>query len=178
MTTPNGTSKKQLPQVATHNVGRRAFLTGAGAVVGAAALASAAPSVIERYLKRNFRELSPERVAELLSSLEESYGKKYGKKVSVNATPAIAGVQFGYGLDLSRCIGCRRCVYACQKENNQSRDPQVQWIRVLEMKKDKGIDLVHSDPYYNPPQVPRKMRSTSRSSVNNVVVHPVCGLVP
>ncbi len=46
------------------------------------------------------------------------------------------GVLFGYGLDLSRCVGCRRCVYACVHENNQSRDPQIHWIRVLEMEKE------------------------------------------
>jgi Fe-S-cluster-containing dehydrogenase component len=50
-------------------------------------------------------------------------------------------VSFGYALDISRCIGCRRCVYACVEENNQSRDPQVHWIRVLEMEKEKGIDF-------------------------------------
>ncbi len=48
-------------------------------------------------------------------------------------TPAMDGVEFAYGLDLSRCVGCRRCVYACVHENNQSRDPQIHWIRVLEM---------------------------------------------
>ena len=51
------------------------------------------------------------------------------------------GVEFAYALDISRCVGCRRCVYACVEENNQSRDPQVHWIRVLEMNKDKGIDF-------------------------------------
>ena len=49
---------------------------------------------------------------------------------------------------------CRRCVYACVEENNQSRDPQVQWIRVLSMDKDKGIDFSDADPYYTPAEVP------------------------
>jgi molybdopterin-containing oxidoreductase family iron-sulfur binding subunit len=65
------------------------------------------------------------------------------------------GVEFAYGLDLSRCVGCRRCVYACVHENNQSRDPQIHWIRVLRMEKDKGLELVESDPYYDPEKVPR-----------------------
>jgi molybdopterin-containing oxidoreductase family iron-sulfur binding subunit len=65
------------------------------------------------------------------------------------------GVSFGYGLDLSRCIGCRRCVYACVRENNQSRDPQIQWIRVLEMNKEKGVDVMESTQYYNPEKVPQ-----------------------
>ena len=50
----------------------------------------------------------------------------------------------------------RRCVYACVKENNQSRTPQIHWIRVLKMNKEKGIELTESDPYYNPPAVPEK----------------------
>jgi molybdopterin-containing oxidoreductase family iron-sulfur binding subunit len=65
-------------------------------------------------------------------------------------------VDFGYGLDLSRCIGCRRCVYACVKENNQSRqNPQIHWIKVLEMDKSRGVDLAHADAYYQSELVPR-----------------------
>ncbi|MEI7906712.1 MAG: hypothetical protein WCI84_05080, partial [Bacteroidota bacterium] len=42
----------------------------------------------------------------------EKYYLKYGKKFHVSATPAIEETEFAYGLDLSRCIGCRRCVHA------------------------------------------------------------------
>ena len=31
------------------------------------------------------------------------------------------GVEFVYALNLSRCIGCRKCVHACVEENNQTR---------------------------------------------------------
>ena len=72
------------------------------------------------------------------------------------------GVLFAYALDLSRCIGCRRCVYACVEENNQSRDPQIQWIRVLAMDKDKGIDFAHADPYYDPAGAASRATSTCR----------------
>ena len=50
------------------------------------------------------------------------------------------GVEFVYALNLSRCIGCRKCVYACVTENNQSRAPQLQYIRVLKMEKG-SIDM-------------------------------------
>nr|WP_228857362.1 4Fe-4S dicluster domain-containing protein [Desulfomarina profundi] len=44
-------------------------------------------------------------------------------------------------------MGCRRCVYACMNENNQSRDPEIQYIRVMKMKKG-SIDLETSDHDY------------------------------
>ena len=80
--------------------------------------------------------------------------RRYGTEVTVADTPALPGVLFAYALDISRCIGCRRCVYACVEENNQSRDPQIHWIRVLAMEKEKGVDFAHADPYYDPPGGP------------------------
>jgi molybdopterin-containing oxidoreductase family iron-sulfur binding subunit len=74
----------------------------------------------------------------------------------VSAESANDGTEFGYALDLSRCVGCRRCVYACVKENNLSRDPQIHYIEVLQMEKDKGIDFRHSDIHYNPKLVPEE----------------------
>jgi molybdopterin-containing oxidoreductase family iron-sulfur binding subunit len=87
--------------------------------------------------------------------MEREYAERYGAPVTVADTPAAPGVQFAYALDLSRCVGCRRCVYACVEENNQSRDPQTHWIRVVEMDKDKGVDFAHADPYDEPETVPR-----------------------
>jgi Fe-S-cluster-containing dehydrogenase component len=103
---------------------------------------------------RRLREVPPERLKLLVTQLEREYREKYGSDVRVSAAPAQPGVVFGYALDLARCIGCRRCVYACVEENNQSRDPEVHWIRVLSMKKERGIDFAHADAYYDPEQVP------------------------
>jgi molybdopterin-containing oxidoreductase family iron-sulfur binding subunit len=99
-----------------------------------------------------------ERLRTALADLERQYSRKYGTAVTVVDTPALPGVQFAYALDISRCIGCRRCVYACVEENNQSRDPQVHWIRVHAMEKEKGVDFSHSDPYYEPKEVPEEGR--------------------
>jgi molybdopterin-containing oxidoreductase family iron-sulfur binding subunit len=65
----------------------------------------------------------------------------------------MTGVEFVYALNISRCIGCRRCVHACVKENNQSRSPEIQYIRVLKMEKG-SIDVETSDHHYDPPMVP------------------------
>ena len=86
--------------------------------------------------------------------MEKNYEKEYGAKVNVSATPPMPGVLFGYALDLSRCIGCRRCVYGCMEENNQSKDPQIPWITVLEMDKEGGVDLENANAFYDHEQVP------------------------
>ena len=134
---------------------RREFIkTAAGIAAGVAAGCSWAERDAEFHSK-SFREMPREEIEASLKRLEERYGKSYGSPFSVKATPAREGVVFGYGLDLSRCIGCRRCVYACVKENNLSRDTQIQWIRVLQMEKG-GIDLEKADHYYDPPSVPEE----------------------
>lgn len=142
----------------SQGMSRRTFIAGSAGLVGAATVAAASlsPRLMEQILPRHFRELTPEGVKELLEKLERQYSDEYGKNVSVENTPAIEGTHFGYGLDLSRCIGCRRCVYACVHENNQSRDPQVHWIRVLQLEKERGVDLAESAPYYDPAEVPEE----------------------
>jgi molybdopterin-containing oxidoreductase family iron-sulfur binding subunit len=148
-------SRRDGPPVPT---GRRRFLaTGTAAMAAVAASFAGAPSGFAAFLiRKHFRELSPEELDRILRDMERDYSKRFDKAVTVSATPPMEGVLFGYGLDLSRCVGCRRCVYACVHENNQSRSPQVQWIRVLQMSKDKGIELTESDPYYDPPAVPEE----------------------
>ena len=73
------------------------------------------------------------------SALEQEYEQKYKKKITVGNEKALPGVLFGYGLDLSRCIGCRRCVYACVEENNQSKDPQIHWISGPPLQKGREV---------------------------------------
>ncbi|MBE0596935.1 MAG: 4Fe-4S dicluster domain-containing protein [Desulfuromonadales bacterium] len=135
---------------------RRKALKGLAAGLSVLALPShqASASVWESFFQSHFRELSKQELQQTLARLEKKYSAQFGQKVTVKATPAIEGVLFGYGLDLSRCIGCRRCAQACVKENNQSRDPEVQWIRVVRMDKEKGIDFSRAEHYYNPDQVP------------------------
>jgi len=99
--------------------------------------------------------MTPDELKKIIAGLERDHSATYGKKVSVGIDPPMDGVSFAYALDISRCIGCRRCVYGCVEENNQSREPQIQWIRVLEMSKEKGIDFEKADPYYDAETVPR-----------------------
>ena len=140
-------------------VDRRRFLGGLG---GVALALAAAPAMTACELARamvaskRFREMTDEEKRAFVASLEQRHTSETGRAFSVSATPARPGVDFAYALDLSRCVGCRRCVYACVEENNQSRDPQIHWIRVLEMEKEGGVDLVDADAYYEPELVPRE----------------------
>jgi molybdopterin-containing oxidoreductase family iron-sulfur binding subunit len=118
------------------------------------AAAAAAGFVLTACGPRKLHEMPKERLRQALEELEREYSAQYGKDVTVSGSGALPGVVFAYALDLSRCVGCRRCVYACVEENNQSRDPQVHWIRVLSMDKEKGIDFQHANAYYQPEEVP------------------------
>jgi molybdopterin-containing oxidoreductase family iron-sulfur binding subunit len=138
--------------------GRRDFMKAASGAGVAAFLASCDKSTREAFLQTQFREMTDADKARVVERLEGEYAQKYGKTVKVGTEPAAPETLFGYALDLSRCIGCRRCVYACVKENNQSRNPQIHWISVLEMKKETGVDIMQSDAYYDAEQVPREGR--------------------
>ena len=120
------------------------------------AAAAAAGFLLTACGSKPLHEIPKDRLKAALAKMEEEYTAQYGKTVTVSDQGPIPGVQFAYALDISRCIGCRQCVYACVDENNQSRDPQVHWIRVLSMEKDKGVDFQHADPYYNPKEVPEE----------------------
>jgi molybdopterin-containing oxidoreductase family iron-sulfur binding subunit len=135
---------------------RRDVLKYSAAAAVSAFLAGCSSDEREAFFQKRFKELGPSDVGRVLARLEEQHSREFGKAVSVGAEPALAGVVYGYGLDLSRCVGCRRCVYACVEENNQSRDPQVQWIKVLSMDKEHGVDVMHADAYYDPAAVPEE----------------------
>ncbi len=136
---------------------RRTFLKAAAVTSSVAAFsACVSKEALEAFLQKEFRDMSKDEIAKTLQRLEAQYTQKYGKKFSVSAKEPIPETLFGYGLDISTCIGCRKCVYGCVGENNQSRDPQVHWIKVLEMEKEKGIDFIHANIYYDHEEVPHE----------------------
>ncbi len=135
---------------------REALILGLFALAGTATASGcvSAKAALDDFMQQHFQDLSPEELRLVLARLERSYSEKYGKQVTVSATPPLEGVLFGYALDLSRCIGCRRCVYACVDENNLSRDPQTHYITVLEMDKEGGVNLENADASYDHETVP------------------------
>ncbi len=139
---------------------RRKFLKGVGAAVGSTLIArrkaEALSFSMSELFQQHFKKFSKEDLERVLARLEDEYKKKFGREVKVTAESHIPNSLFAYALDLSRCIGCRRCVYGCVEENNQSREPQIQWIKVLRMEKEKDINVEEAELYYNPDLVPEE----------------------
>ena len=149
-------SKDQKPFA---SLSRRDFITGlavtaAAAGAGIAALsplinAEEVPS-IDDLLQQHYQRLTSDEKKAIFTRLEKEISETYGVTATVKDPQPLDGVVYGYTLNIGRCIGCRKCVYGCMKENNLSRNPQVQYIRVLKMKKEGlGIDLetsVHDYP--------------------------------
>jgi len=145
-------------------VTRRGFLQkGVAAVAGGSALAAALSPLrelpgdgtfsLERFLQQHYKEMTPADKEAVFARIEREALKRHGVKLRISDPPPLDGVEFVYALNLSRCVGCRKCVHACVQENNESRAPEIQYIRVLKIEKG-SIDLETSDHYYDPPQVP------------------------
>ena len=76
---------------------------------------------VEGFFQQHYERLTPERMDRILERIEGELKERHGVDVTVKDPKPIPGVQFAYALNISRCVGCRRCVHACVEENNQSR---------------------------------------------------------
>ncbi|HMR74468.1 MAG TPA: 4Fe-4S dicluster domain-containing protein [Polyangiaceae bacterium] len=137
---------------------RRTVLKVLGGTLGAAAFARAlAPLAawskeqsVDEFLQKHYQELSPQELAKVLRRLEDDTERKYGKKVTIQDLRPQQGVEFGYALNLSVCIGCRRCAEACHIENNHDRSTNNSYIRVLEMEQG-SFDMERGSATYDHP---------------------------
>jgi molybdopterin-containing oxidoreductase family iron-sulfur binding subunit len=150
--------------------GRRRALKVLGATLGASAFAAALSPLrewaqgmsLDAFLQKHYLELGPEELQVILRRLEAETREHYGAEVTISDVPPVEGVAFAYALNLSRCIGCRKCVEACHVENNHDRATGNSYIRVLEMEQgsmdmERGnTDYDHAVPapgkYYMPVQ--------------------------
>ncbi|MDR4497726.1 MAG: 4Fe-4S dicluster domain-containing protein [Candidatus Scalindua sp.] len=108
---------------------------------------------LETFFQQHYERLTPGRMERILKRIENEVKERHGIEARVKDPKPIPDVQFAYALNISRCVGCRRCVHACVEENNQSRDPEIQYIRVLEMP-DGTFDVEKSNHDYAPDTVP------------------------
>lgn len=145
-------------------VTRRHFLSGSLAILsGAAALGAAASPLrqvdtedlptVEEFLQKHYKEMTPDDKAQVFERIREEVSRRHGVSAHLSDPQPCDGIEFVYGLNISRCVGCRRCVHACVQENNQSRQPEIQYIRVLEMERG-SIDVETSDHYYDRTDLP------------------------
>ncbi len=140
-------------------VDRRTALKAAGAMLGAAAFAKAVAPIVEwasqetsadEFLQKHFKQLSGDELAQVIRRLEAETQEEYGAEVTISDVRPQPGVKFGYALNLSICIGCRKCAEACHQENNHDRASGNSYIRVLEM--DQGsLDLESGTADYDHP---------------------------
>jgi Fe-S-cluster-containing dehydrogenase component len=151
-------------QGAPASMNRRSFLLGSGmAISGMAALAASLsplrhfddfPSMAE-FMQKYYKELTPEEMARVLARIKAEVDRKYGTDSRVRDLKPMDGVEFVYCLNLTRCIGCRKCVHACVAENNQSRTPEIQYIRVLRLPHG-SLDMEKAEHHYSAEKVPEK----------------------
>jgi Fe-S-cluster-containing dehydrogenase component len=99
------------------------------------------------HFKRNYRVMSDEEKVDTIERLERLAQLRRGQSVSIQSTPALPGVLFGYAFNISKCKGFRNCVAACVNENNLDRRSGAHYIRIFEMEAGV-IDLDHGDAQY------------------------------
>src|SRR5439155_20861281 len=149
---------------ARNGMNRRSFLrTSAVLTTGLAALAASLKPLMEmegfptaeRFMQKYYKEMTPADMERVLKRIENEVEKQYGLRPHVRDYKPMNGVEFVYCLNLTRCVGCRKCGHACVAENNQSRSPEIQYIRVLKMP-NGTFDMEKGDHNYAPESVPEK----------------------
>ncbi len=160
MTSGGGTPK---PGTSVSRRGFFRFVGGSMGVVGGLGAVAAALSPLkeldrsdfsrEKFLQKHYKELTPDEMRSVIQRIRAEVKERYGVDAAIDDLKPLDKVEYGYALNLGRCIGCRRCVHACVAENNQSRKPEIQYIRVLEMPRG-NVDLERGNHRYERARVP------------------------
>jgi len=134
---------------------RRRALKALGVTLGAGAFAGAISPIatftegltLDEVLQKHYRELSADELARVIARLEAETRARYGAEVTIADDRPTEGVQLAYALNLSVCIGCRRCAEACFVENNHDRRTHNAYPRVFEMEQGT-MDMAEADVTY------------------------------
>lgn len=80
--------------------------------------------------------------------------RKRCEAITVKATGPRKGVRFAMAIDLNKCIGCRRCAYACVMENNQGRNLGIEWIKIIAIDRQDFPEVLGSQLNYTNAPMP------------------------
>jgi molybdopterin-containing oxidoreductase family iron-sulfur binding subunit len=98
---------------------RRSFLRKSTVLASglAAIAASLAPlreltdlGSVDEFLQKHYKELAPAEMEKALERIRKEVEKQYGIRPHLRDLKPMDGVEFVYCLNLTRCIGCRKCV--------------------------------------------------------------------
>lgn len=140
------------------DVSRRVALKVLGATLGAGAFAKAVAPLtawgqelsFDEFLQKHYKELSEEQLTVIMKRLEEDTKARYDAEVTIRDPKPTEGVEFGFALNLSICVGCRKCAEACHNENNHDEPSNNSYIRVFEMEQG-SLDLGKGTADYDHP---------------------------
>jgi len=126
-----------------HTVSRRRFLESLGigaGVVAAGVIPAVVSSLPQAAIAEEAKKSTGNEAIDYI--IEEDAPVNYPGKPVKYADPA-GDQKWAMVIDTKACVGCRKCVYACVKENNIGRNSGFTYIQVLEMEPG-SIDLEHS----------------------------------
>ncbi|MBF0590110.1 MAG: 4Fe-4S dicluster domain-containing protein [Magnetococcales bacterium] len=131
-------------------------LAAGGGVALKAASAEGTPlgDSLEQLLQDHYQRMTPEEIQRALRRIERQAQRQHGVAIRCENQAPLSNVRFGFALNLSKCVGTRRCIEACLQENNAGRHGNLENIRVVEMPQGSW-SLAEGEHYFPAGPVPR-----------------------
>lgn len=119
-------------------------------VLGASTATAAATGCSDSgagFFDTHYKEMTAEDKERVFERIRQEAKRDYGVDVDLADPAPPEDTRFAFAISLSLCNGNRACVHACVEENNQSKDPAIQYIKVIEI--DAGtLELERGNAHY------------------------------